>query len=66
MCSLTLIKAVNKKKPTEDKIEVKEDRFKAMLMILRADHNCYGALQKSLFKGVYKGWDQFLTMIYSY
>ena len=63
MCSPTLIKASNKKEPTEDKIEVEEDKFKAMLMILCANHIRYGALQKSLFEGVYKGRDEFPTTI---
>ena len=54
-----LIKSNNKKDPSKDEIEVEEDKFKAMLMILRADHIRYGALQESLFQGVYKGRNDF-------
>ena len=45
MCSPTLIKAVNKQKPSDEEIQVEEDKFKAMLMVLRADPTRYGALQ---------------------
>lgn len=41
------------------KEEKEKNRFKAIIMILRADPGRYASLQESLFKGVYKGRDEF-------
>ena len=51
--------AADKNSPKDDKKEVEIQRFKAMIMILRADPARYGSLQESLFEGVYKGRDEF-------
>ena len=49
--------------PTEEEKTVEEDKFKSMLMILRSDPIRFGKLQESLFKGVYKGRDEFPTTV---
>ena len=51
--------ASDKNNPKDDEKEVEIQRFKAMIMILRADPARYGVLQESLFEGVYKGRDEF-------
>ena len=59
MCSPDLMVAQKKEKPTDAEKEAEKEKFKAMLMILRADPGRFGALQESLFEGVYKGRDEF-------
>ena len=59
MCSPDLMVTQDKDKPTKAKKEAESEKFKAMLMILRADPGRFGALQESLFEGVYKGRDEF-------
>ena len=59
MCSPELIVAENKDSPTEKEKEAEIEKFKAMLMILRADPGRFGQLQESLFDGVFKGRDEF-------
>ena len=59
MCSPILIKAVDVNKPTDKEKALEHDKFKAMLMILRADPGRYGTLQESLFESVIRGRDEF-------
>ena len=59
MCSPELIVTTNKKSPSKAKKEVEIEKFKAMLMILRADQGRFGRLQESLFEGVFKDRDEF-------
>ena len=63
LVSPELIQATNPKQPSEAEIKAEEEKFKAMLMILRADPGRFGSLQESLFEGVYKGRDEFPTTV---
>ena len=57
MYSPQISTAQDAKNPKEEETKVEKDRFKAVIMILRADPARYSSLQESLFEGVYKGRD---------
>ena len=59
MYSPKISQASDKENPKEEEKEKEVQRFKAMIMILRSDPARFSDLQESLFKGVYKGRDEF-------
>ena len=59
MCSPILIESVSKESFTPKEIAAEQDKFKAMLMVLRADPGRFGALQESLYESVFRGRDEF-------
>ena len=61
--SLEISSASNPTAPTVAEINEEHQKLKAMLMILRSDPIRYGNLQDSLFEGMCKGRDEFLTTV---
>ena len=60
LCSDKLIESADTtKSPTTAEITVEEEKFKAMLMVVRADGNRYGSLQANLEEGVLLGRDEY-------
>ena len=55
--------AVDPTDPSDEEVEIEEQRLKAMLMIIRSDFGRFGDLQESLLEGMHKGRDEFPTTV---